>query len=121
MKLGIEVKVAENGKQALEMIQSNPPRMIVLDLMMPVMDGFGVLSYLQANPLLRHIPVIVISGYSFGTTDMKLPGVKHVMQKAGFSISELEALIKIIAEQDARQAAKLDSKIGEKGELLPNS
>jgi CheY-like chemotaxis protein len=102
-KLGVSAKVAENGKQALEMIQASPPRLIVLDLMMPVMDGFQVLSYLQASPNLRHIPVIVISGYSFGSSDMRLPGVKHVMQKAGFSISELEKLVGIVLADKAEQ------------------
>lgn len=52
---------ASNGIQALDQVRAGQPDLILLDIMMPVMDGFAVLAELQADPLLRHIPVIVIS------------------------------------------------------------
>jgi len=52
---------ASNGREALDQVGSEKPDLILLDIMMPVMDGFAVLGELQADPLLRSIPVIVIS------------------------------------------------------------
>lgn len=59
--LGHESLFAENGLSALAQIEKNVPDLILLDIMMPVMDGHEVLEQLQADNVLRHIPVIVIS------------------------------------------------------------
>ena len=58
---GIEVRTAEHGKQALEMVEAEPPELILLDIMMPEMDGFQVLERLKGDKRTRDIPVIVIS------------------------------------------------------------
>jgi CheY-like chemotaxis protein len=50
-----------NGKEALEKIQGEQPDLVLLDLMMPVLDGFGVLAQLKGDPMLRDIPVIITS------------------------------------------------------------
>jgi adenylate cyclase len=55
------VKVATNGAKALELATSNPPDLILLDVMMPELNGYEVLERLRADPRLRHIPVIMIS------------------------------------------------------------
>jgi adenylate cyclase len=60
-KQGYSVTVAENGYQALELIQSEPVDLVLLDIMMPRMNGYQVLEQIKANPDLRHIPVLVIS------------------------------------------------------------
>lgn len=52
---------AENGLQALEMAQKERPNLIILDLMMPGMDGFQVLERLKARPETAEIPVIVVT------------------------------------------------------------
>jgi serine phosphatase RsbU (regulator of sigma subunit) len=52
---------AANGQEALEKVRNEPPDLILLDIMMPVMDGFQVLSRLKADEATRDIPVIVIS------------------------------------------------------------
>jgi len=56
-----ETLSAVNGQEALDKVQSEAPDLVLLDIMMPVMDGFEVLSRLKANPETREIPVIVIS------------------------------------------------------------
>jgi phosphoserine phosphatase RsbU/P len=56
-----ETVAAVNGQDALAKVQYHVPDLILLDIMMPVMDGFEVLSHLKANPATRDIPVIVIS------------------------------------------------------------
>ena len=58
---GYETISAVNGQEALDKVTSEIPDLILLDIMMPVMDGFEVLSRLKENPGTRGIPVIVIS------------------------------------------------------------
>jgi sigma-B regulation protein RsbU (phosphoserine phosphatase) len=77
--LGLELLTAANGREALERVANSSPDMIFLDLMMPVLDGFGVLKELQANDSWREIPVVIISasndltnivrGIEMGATD----------------------------------------------------
>jgi CheY-like chemotaxis protein len=55
------VREAENGREALKRIEENKPDVILLDLMMPQMDGFAVVAALQKEAGWRDIPVIVIT------------------------------------------------------------
>ena len=54
--------MAENGRQALEMMRSQPFDLVLLDILMPEMDGYQVLEEMKHEDKLRDIPVIVISG-----------------------------------------------------------
>ena len=58
---GYQLITAANGQEALTKIQSERPDLILLDLNMPVMDGFTVLAKLKEDPDLRDTPVIIIS------------------------------------------------------------
>lgn len=60
-KGGHEVALAEHGLQALEMIREQPFDLVLLDIMMPEMNGYELLERLKADPALRHIPVIMIT------------------------------------------------------------
>ncbi len=60
-RLGYSVAMAENGRQALEIVRTAPFDLILLDIMMPEMNGYQVLEHLKADAELRHIPVIVLS------------------------------------------------------------
>ncbi|MBI3802647.1 MAG: response regulator [Nitrospirae bacterium] len=53
--------VANNGVEALKAITTDKPDLILLDLMMPIMDGFKVLQTVRANPNFQSVPVIVFS------------------------------------------------------------
>jgi CheY-like chemotaxis protein len=75
-KLGYAVAAAMNGESGLRMAKKLRPDAIILDVMMPDMDGWQVLSSLKADPLLNDIPVIMASieehqnmGYALGATD----------------------------------------------------
>lgn len=59
--LGHAVALAENGVQALESLRSREFDLVLLDILMPEMDGYEVLAQMKADEALRHIPVIVIS------------------------------------------------------------
>lgn len=58
---GHKVSVAENGRRALEMIQRERFDLVLLDILMPEMDGYQVLKQLKSDETLRDIPVIVLS------------------------------------------------------------
>ena len=58
---GHSVLEAENGLQALEILRSEPVDVVLLDLVMPVLDGYATLERIKADPALRHVPVIVVS------------------------------------------------------------
>jgi adenylate cyclase len=58
---GHTVTTAENGRDGLEMVMSKPFDVILLDIVMPEMDGFQVLERIKADPTVRHVPVIVIT------------------------------------------------------------
>ena len=59
--LNYETIAAVNGQDALDRIKSAAPDLILLDIMMPILDGFAVLERIKADPATRDIPVIVIS------------------------------------------------------------
>ena len=58
---GYQIVLANNGKEALEKIETEAPDVIILDVMMPEMDGFEVCRLIKANPEKRHIPVILFT------------------------------------------------------------
>ncbi len=58
---GYRVAMAENGHQAMASVRAQPCDLILLDIMMPEMDGYAVLQQMKADEALRHIPVIMIS------------------------------------------------------------
>jgi DNA-binding response OmpR family regulator len=58
---GLDVQYVTDGKKALNNIKSRKPDLIILDIMMPVMDGFTLLSYLKSKPQHSKIPVIVLT------------------------------------------------------------
>ena len=59
---GFAVSQAANGQEALEVARHDPPDLILLDLMMPVKDGWECLAELKRDPNLRDIPVFIITG-----------------------------------------------------------
>jgi class 3 adenylate cyclase len=59
---GLSVTPAENGRQALELLRERAFDLVLLDIVMPEMDGYQVLEQIRADPSLQHIPVVIISG-----------------------------------------------------------
>ena len=75
-------RTASDGSLALEEIKKESPSLILLDLMMPGMDGFEVLTRLRSDTRTRYIPVIVVTACSQDQINLlRLPGVKDVVQK----------------------------------------
>jgi len=58
---GYSVRLAENGRRALELVREETPGLIVLDVMMPEMNGFDVAAVLKNDPVTMDIPIIILS------------------------------------------------------------
>lgn len=84
------VLLARDGRQALQVIQREHPVLVLLDLMMPVLDGFAVLEEMRKIESTRNIPVVVITGQSLTKEDMSRLnlGVASVLGKGVFSVGE---------------------------------
>jgi two-component system cell cycle response regulator DivK len=61
---GYRVEIAVNGMDALEVAQATRPDLILMDLSMPVMDGWDATRRLKAAPDLNHIPIIALTGHA---------------------------------------------------------
>ena len=66
-----ELLTAHNGQHALEMIAAHEPDMVLLDIMMPIMDGFSVLQKIKANPKWNDMAVVIISANNDMTSVVK--------------------------------------------------
>src|SRR5690606_21429430 len=81
-KDGWNVVEAENGRVALERMAVAEPAVILLDLMMPEMDGFAFVDALRQHPEWRGIPVVVLTAKTLTAEDrIRLQGVARVFQK----------------------------------------
>jgi len=58
---GFTVSSANNGEEGLEKIKEEKPELVLLDLILPGIDGFEILKKIRENPELSHIPIIVLS------------------------------------------------------------
>ena len=72
---GYEVVTALDGEQALERVASEKPDLIVLDIMMPKLDGYEVCRAVKSNPATKNVPVILLSAKG-----------RNVDQKMGFDV-----------------------------------
>jgi hypothetical protein len=101
------VTEAENGRVALDRIAEATPGVILLDLMMPEMDGFGFLEELHRHDQFRFIPVIVITAKDLSEADrLRLNGgVERVLQKGTYKRDDLLKYVTGIIEQRTRKNA----------------
>lgn len=63
-KLGYSVRTARNGRDGVEFALADPPDLILMDLAMPVLDGFGALMLLRGDSRTEQIPVIALTAYA---------------------------------------------------------
>jgi DNA-binding response OmpR family regulator len=82
---GYTVRVAYDGQQALEMLKTSFPDLIILDILMPNMDGNQVMKTLKAKPELSCIPVVLMTGIDIdgGKVTALLAGAADYIQKSG--------------------------------------
>jgi two-component system, OmpR family, alkaline phosphatase synthesis response regulator PhoP len=100
LRAGFEVLVANDGVEALEMIRKEKPDLVLLDLVMPRLDGFRVLQAMKADGALQSIPVAVLSNLSQDNDEEKARalGAADYIVKVKLGPKELpERLQKLLA------------------------
>jgi two-component system, cell cycle response regulator DivK len=75
-KHGFEVVVAKNGREAIEMVKSAKPSIVLMDMNMPEVDGWEASSLIKTDPEVKDIPIIALTAYD-------LPGDKARARQAG--------------------------------------
>lgn len=92
---GATVREAADGETALTVMRRRPPDVVVLDLMMPVLDGFGVLAAMQSDPELVGVPVVVLSAKSLTEAEREFLArtAVRVLQKGEHRLADVAALV----------------------------
>jgi adenylate cyclase len=105
---GWRVTEAENGLVGLERLAESTPDLIVLDLMMPEMDGFEFLSRLRSNDALRHVPVVVITAAELTDEERERlnGGVERILQRSEFQPDDLLAEVRALVAQSFSRAER---------------
>ena len=95
---GFEVVIAKNGQEAIDQLTLQPWSLIILDVMMPIKDGWQVLRHARATPALSDIPVLMLTakGLPEDMTDAKELGATQFLKKP-FDPAELAELVKRMA------------------------
>jgi len=109
---GWSVREAVNGAQGLAEAAGKRPSVILLDLMMPEIDGFEVLSKLRQDPDLRDIPVIVVTAKELTIQEREWlhSNAMEVFQKGAYGRSELITSLRAMIEA-ARKGAVLSPNV----------
>jgi CheY-like chemotaxis protein len=98
---GWEVLEAADGREGLERLRERRPAVILLDLMMPTMDGFEFVEALRREPVWQTIPVVVVTAADLSATDReRLNGqVQQVLQKGSVTPEQLLAEVRARVQQ----------------------
>jgi two-component system, cell cycle response regulator DivK len=70
-----EITEAENGEEALTAIEKQRPDLILMDIQLPIMDGYTATNQIKANPALRSIPIIAVTSYALASEEKKARAV----------------------------------------------
>ncbi len=111
-KDGWKVKTAENGREALDLAAKEPPALILLDLMMPEMDGFEFLDHLRSQEWGRDIPVIVVTAKYLTAEEHQALNrhVQTVLQKGAYSKDQILSMIEDLVPKKAPAEKESGSK-----------
>ncbi len=109
---GYEMLAAQNGKEALEIINRVHPDLALLDVVLPDMDGYEICRALRANPFTAQIPIIMLTGFS--DIDSRLmafeSGADDFVAKP-FQLEELQARVKAHIRRASSYAARVETGI----------
>ena len=95
-KEGFAIDVARDGEEGLAVMREKKPALILLDIIMPKLDGFGVLEEMQKDAELKKIPVIILSnlGQDSDVTRGKELGAKDFVIKSDTTLESVVEMIK---------------------------
>jgi signal transduction histidine kinase/DNA-binding response OmpR family regulator len=93
---GYTVLRAASGPEALQLARQELPALVILDLLMPGMDGFDVVEALRADPVTDQIPIVILTSKTIEAADLERLNshVAHLAEKGSFSRTEFVELVK---------------------------
>lgn len=95
-KAGIDVWTAADGKAALSFLEKDPPKIVLLDLLLPGISGFDILSAIRKNPKWKAVPVFILTnlGQSQEIERVKALGIEDYLVKANTKINDIVERVK---------------------------
>ena len=107
-EISVDIRTAAHGREALDLLREFPADLILLDLVMPEMDGMAFLNALRSEPRFARIPVVVISGKELTVTERAhlRQQTTEVLRKADVFASDLKTLLAGLLYHGARAADK---------------
>ncbi|MBN1459239.1 MAG: response regulator [Armatimonadetes bacterium] len=102
-RAGFSVALALNGKQCLDSVAQDPPDVVVLDVVMPVMDGFQVLHHLRESPTSRLLPVVMLTGREEDGTELEgwMAGADRYLSKPCEVSTVVSAVRELLREEQS--------------------
>lgn len=93
---GYELSIATDGEEAEKMIQQEIPDLVLLDLLLPIKNGFEILKVMRQNPNTRDISVVILTNFEQETSILegKKLGVKDYIVKANVDIQDIPEIVK---------------------------
>ena len=116
---GHKVSVAEDGKKAIEMMMADAPDIVVLDIMMPMMDGYAVLRELKSSGIRESVKVLVLTAKSSESDWVRgyRLGADQYLTKP-FGVDELTQALKTLSEMSKDQLKVRREQELDKAQLL---
>lgn len=90
---GYKIETAEDGEEGIKKIKSFKPDLVLLDLILPKMDGFSVLAEMKKDPKLSDIKVIVLTNLSDVADKVLKMGASDCLIKSDFSVDQIKKAI----------------------------
>jgi CheY-like chemotaxis protein len=107
--LNVEGRAVGSGEEAIAIVQTDPPLALVLDLMMPGMDGFSTITRLHKEAKGRLVPIILLSAIALDDERLSgLPGVVSVIRKDNFTVDTFGKLLDRLLKNKQAALSHLD-------------
>jgi CheY-like chemotaxis protein len=97
--VGHEVVTAANGRQALERAKERLPDLVLLDFMMPIMDGPSVLKAMRKAPALRNIPAVIMSSLPESAISKSVGGMYAAFVRKPFRLNTVLDTVNVVLGQ----------------------
>ena len=104
---GYELTEAENGEEALAAVAKKRPDLILMDIQLPIMDGYEVTRRIKSDPVLKSIPIIVVTSYALSGDEGKAraAGCDAYITKPFASGEVVRCVAEVLARRQSQAAA----------------
>ncbi len=111
-----DILVAADGRAGLQLLEARPCDLVLLDLMMPGMDGWEVLRRIREHPVLQHIPVIILTAKAMAQDrdyGLNVAGAQAYITKPFFMHELIATIERVLATSRTSEAQKITAESAE--------